>query len=137
MRAIEELGVRSPLKEAGLTKNEIRELSKAFKLPSWDKPSYACLASRFPYGTKISQDVLKNIDYAENKIRSYGISQVRVRHHESIVRIEVPEADIERLTQKVLRHEMISFFKKIGYTYITLDLAGYRTGSLNEVLPCD
>jgi uncharacterized protein len=131
-RASSELGVRSPLKEVGLTKNEIRELSKELGLPTWDKPSAACLASRIPYGTRITPELVMRIDQGEEFLRSLGFKQLRVRHHGPIVRLEVEK---EQLGAVVAHMEEISKkFEELGYTYVTLDLKGYRTGSLNEGL---
>jgi uncharacterized protein len=132
MRAVIEQGVRSPLKEAKLAKADIRELSKRFGLPTWDKPSLACLASRFPYGTKITSEKLRAVDEAEVFLRNLGIRQLRVRHHDQVARIEVPEADMGTLIQN--RERIVSKLKALGYSYITMDLWGYRTGSMNEVL---
>lgn len=132
MRAVDETGVRSPLKEAELTKAEIRELSKNIGLPTWNKPSFACLASRFPYGTKITAENLKKVDAAEGVIKNLGIRQFRVRHHGLIARIEVPEDDMKTIFDN--RKEIIKKFKEMGYKYVTIDLMGYRSGSLNEVL---
>lgn len=134
MKAAEEFGVRSPLKEAGLTKDEIRSLSKRFGLPTWNKPSFACLASRFPYGMKITKENLTKVDKAEDFLKKFGIAQVRVRHQDKLVRIEVLKEDIPKLLEEKLRKQILSFFKKLGYNYITVDLEGYRTGSMNEVL---
>ncbi len=133
-KAAAELGIRSPLKEAKLTKAEIRKLSKSLNLPTWDKPSLACLASRFPYGTKITKDALAVVDKAEEFLRDLGISNVRVRHHDKTARIEVPEPEIAKIVQKNFKDKIIKQFKELGYNYITIDLEGYRTGSLNEVL---
>ena len=132
MKAGQELGVRSPLKEAMLTKEDIREFSKELGLPTWNKPSFACLASRFPYGTMITEGILVILDKAERFIRGLKIPQVRVRHHGSLARIEVLKEDISVLLQK--RDEIVRTFKDLGYTYVTIDLQGYRTGSMNEVL---
>lgn len=132
MRAVAELGVRSPLNEAKLTKNEIRELSKRLGLSTWNKPSLACLASRFPYGTKITREKLLSIGEAETFLRDLGIIQLRVRHHGDIARIEVPEENMEKLLNN--RKQIITKLKDLGYAYITMDLQGYRTGSMNEVL---
>ena len=134
MRAAAELGIVSPLKEAGLTKNDIRELSRMLGLPTWDKPSFACLASRFPYGEEITPEKLTMVDRAESFLRSLGFRQVRVRHHDNMARIEVPEADIPRFLNDSVRESVASKLKEIGYTYISLDLQGYRSGSMNEVL---
>jgi len=133
-RAGRELGVRSPLLETGLTKAEIRELSRAFGLSTWDKPSYACLASRIPYGTAITRDALETIETAEDFLRNLGFAQVRVRHHEKVARIEVPAAEIAHLLDPILRARIAARLRELGYQYVTLDLEGYRTGSMNEVL---
>jgi uncharacterized protein len=134
LKAAEELGVRSPLKEARLIKDEIRLLSKMLDLPTWDKPSMACLSSRFPYNAPIEKESLRQIDQAEEYLRSMGFSQLRVRHHGETARIEVsPEAFIKILDTET-REKIVQKLKKIGYLYVTLDLAGYRTGSMNEPL---
>lgn len=131
-RAQAELGIRSPLKEVGLTKQEIRELSRSLHLNSSEKPAFACLASRFPYGVKITRERLKQVELAEEYLFSLGLTQCRVRYHEHIARIEVPPQEIPIIlahSQKITNH-----LKTLGFTYITLDLEGYRTGSMNEVL---
>jgi uncharacterized protein len=133
-KAAKEHGVRSPLHEVGLTKREIRALSKARGLPTWDKPALACLSSRFPYGTKVEVKALSQIDRAEMFLRGLGFRQVRVRHHGEVARIEVEPAEIARLAVPETREQVVAHFKELGYTYVALDLAGYRTGSLNEVL---
>jgi len=133
-RAGQELGIRSPLKEAGLTKNDIRRLSKAFGLPTWNKPSLACLASRFPYNTEIDIQSLKQVGAAENFLRKMGFGQLRVRHHGDIARIEISPQEFAKIMKPEMRQKMIARLKKLGYLYVTLDLAGYRTGSLNEGL---
>jgi uncharacterized protein len=135
MRAADECGVRSPLKEAGLTKEDIRSLSKLLGLPMWDKPSFACLASRFPYGTRITQENLIKVERAERFIRGFGIPQVRVRHHDRIARIEVMEQDVPTLLGEHIRKRISSYLKNLGYCYVAVDLEGYRTGSMNEALP--
>jgi uncharacterized protein len=129
-----ELGVRSPLQEADLTKAEIRLLSKMYELPTWDKPSMACLASRFPYSVPIERSNLLRVAGAEDALRKLGFVQLRVRHHGDIARIEVPAEDIPRLLDRRIREKIAGRFKKLGYIYVTLDLEGYRTGSLNEPL---
>ncbi len=134
MRAIEELSVRSPLKEAGLTKQEIRELSKQMGLDTWDKPSFACLASRVPYGERITAEKLSMIDRAEQVLSGLGFTNYRVRVHGKLARIEVLPAEIEKLMEKAVREEVAERFKAIGFDYTAADLKGYRTGSLNEVL---
>ncbi|MBU0686326.1 MAG: ATP-dependent sacrificial sulfur transferase LarE [Candidatus Margulisbacteria bacterium] len=131
-RAAEELGILSPLQEVGITKNEIRKFSKERNLPTWDKPSFACLASRFPYGTKITKEILSRLDQGEAFLRTLGFKQVRARHHGNMVRIEVEDIDIPRLV--VERTKIVKKFGKLGYTYVTVDLIGYRTGSMNEEL---
>lgn len=136
LRAVEEEGARSPLREVGLTKGEIREISRQMGLPTWDRPSYACLASRVPYGERITPEKLRMIDAAERFLRKrLGIAQVRVRHHEpNIARIEAPPSDIDKLAAARAREQLVGELTKIGYAYVTLDLRGYRSGSLNEVL---
>jgi uncharacterized protein len=129
-----ELGIRSPLKEVGLTKSEIRRLSKDFGLSTWDKPSMACLASRFPYHTAIERRALRQVARAENLLTRLGLTQVRVRHHGDIARLEISPAEFPLLMKPGARQKLIAGLKKAGYTYITLDLEGYRTGSLNEPL---
>jgi uncharacterized protein len=129
-----ELGVRSPLKEVGLTKVEIRRLSKEMGLPTWDKPSLACLASRFPYHTGIDRRTLLQVARAEDVLRGLGLTQVRVRHHGDIARLEVDPEEFRRVMKPEARRTLIAGLKKAGYIYITLDLEGYRTGSLNEPL---
>jgi uncharacterized protein len=134
LQASRELNVRSPLKEAGLAKTDIREVSKMLKLPNWDKPAYACLSSRFPYGQSITEEKLSMVSEAEKYLRGLGLVQFRVRHHETIARIEVLPEDINILTNSTAREKLTARFKEIGFTYVTLDLAGYRSGSMNEVL---
>jgi len=131
-KALIEHGVRSPLREAGLTKKEIREISREMKLNSWNKPALACLASRFPYGTKITKERLKQVERAESYLSNLGLNQIRVRYHDNTARIEVKKEDFT----KILKHtkKIIQQFKKLGFIYVTLDIEGYRTGSLNEVL---
>ncbi len=133
-RAAQELGIRSPLKEAMFTKEEVRGLSSALGLTTWDKPSFACLASRFPYGEEITVEKLKMIDEAEDFLFGLGFKQVRVRHHENLARIEIYSEEIDRLIDKSLRAKIVSHLKKIGYKYVTVDLQGFRSGSMNEVL---
>ncbi len=134
-RAAQEAGARAPLMEAGWSKADIRALSKEMGLPTWDTPSMACLASRFPYGTALNAEGLARVDAAENFLRqTFGLRQLRVRDHSPIARIEVPEADIERLVAAEARVQIVAKFKELGYTYIVLDLDGFRSGSLNQVL---
>ena len=130
--AKKELKIRYPLCEAGLTKEEIRKLSKKLRLSTWNKPSLACLASRIPYGVRISQKLLERIHRAELHLKSLGIKQVRLRHYNGLCRIEVLERDIPKLISK--REEVLGKLKRLGYNYVTIDLQGYRTGSLNEVI---
>ena len=134
LQASKELNVRSPLKEAGLAKKDIREVSKMLNLPNWNKPAYACLSSRFPYGQSITEEKLSMVSEAEKHLRGLGLVQFRVRHHETIARIEVLPEDIHILTNSPAREELTAKFKEVGFTYVTLDLAGYRSGSMNEVL---
>jgi uncharacterized protein len=134
LQASRELNVRSPLKEAGMTKKDIREVSKMLNLPNWNKPAYACLSSRFPYGQSITEEKLSMVSEAEKYLRGLGLIQFRVRHHETIARIEVLTEDIHILTNSPAREELTAKFKEIGFTYVTLDLEGYRSGSMNEVL---
>ena len=131
-QAIEELRVRSPLKEAKLTKGDIRNISRHLRLSTWDKPAFACLASRFPYRQRINRKNLGKVQQAEKVLKNIGIKQVRVRHHNSIARIEVLEAQIPAIVRQ--RKKIVERLKKIGYKYICIDLQGYRTGSLNETL---
>jgi len=132
--ACEELGIKSPLKEVGLGKEEIRVLSKQMDLPTWNKPSLACLASRFPYNSEIDKASLEQVAKAEEYLWSLGFSQVRVRHHDQIARVEVDPEEVHRLLEPDLRAKIVENLKRLGYAYVTLDLAGYRTGSMNEPL---
>jgi pyridinium-3,5-biscarboxylic acid mononucleotide sulfurtransferase len=134
VKALRELGIRSPLEEAGLTKADIRALSKEAELPTWDRPALACLASRIPYGTRITPELLKKVDEAEAFLRHLGFMQVRVRDHGAIARIEVLPDDRKVLIEDSLVAEIVQKLKSLGYLYVTLDLEGYRTGSLNEAL---
>jgi len=133
-RAAEELGVRAPLQEAGLTKADIRELSRRRGLPTWDLPSRACLASRFPYGDRITPDKLRQVAQAEAVLQEAGFRQYRVRHHGSIARIEVLPEDLPRLVEEPLRSRLVAALKNLGFTYVTADLQGFRSGSMNEPL---
>ena len=134
LRAAEQYGVRSPLVEAGLTKAEIRALSKEKGLPTWDKPAQACLSSRVPYGTPVTVEALGRIADAEEFLRELGLRQLRVRHHDTVARIEVEAQDIPLLVREDIRKRVAERFRAIGYAYVTLDLEGFRSGSLNEVL---
>ena len=138
MKAKSENNVRSPLLEAVLSKAEVRELSRHLGLPTWDKPAFACLSSRFPYGTPITKENLTKIDNAETLLRDEGFRFFRVRFHdERTARIEVGKEEITRMFDEELRDKIVSRMKQLGFTYITLDLQGYRTGSMNEVLPVE
>jgi len=130
-RACRESGVRSPLLEAKLTKDEIRNLSRIKNLPTWDKPASPCLASRIPYGTAVTEDILQKISLSESYLHSLGIRQLRVRHHGDIARIEIDPQDMPLILDKETREKIFNNIKNLGYLYVTLDLAGYRTGSLN------
>jgi uncharacterized protein len=132
MRAAEELGVRSPLLEAGLTKSDIRTVSRRLGLATWDKPSAACLASRIPYGTPITRDRLVQIDEAERFLHSLGATQVRVRYHGDIARIEVEAESLPLLVKN--RSRVANRLRELGFTYVTVDLEGYRSGSMNQTL---
>jgi uncharacterized protein len=132
--AARELGVRSPLMEARLEKGDIRILSQMLKLPTWDKPSMACLSSRFPYHTPIEKKSLRRIEAAEKYIQGMGILRLRVRHHGQIARIEIDPGDFPKIMESQVRAKIVERLKKLGYFYVTLDLAGYRTGSMNEPL---
>jgi len=133
-RAGGENGVKSPLLDAGLSKNEIREISKDLGLPTWDKPATPCLSSRFPYGHKITAEGLLRVDRAESFIRGFGIKELRVRSHSNVARIEVHPGDFSKLTENTAREKIVNFLKSLGYEHVTLDLRGFRSGSANEFL---
>lgn len=133
-KAGREIGVRSPLQEAGLTKVDIRLLSESFGLSTWNKPSMACLASRFPYHTPIERQNLIRVGKAEDALRDLGLAQLRVRHHGDIARIEIAPEEFAKVLPEKARLRLLRRLKKLGYVYVTLDLEGYRTGSLNEPL---
>jgi uncharacterized protein len=132
--AAKRLGVRSPLEEAGLGKKEIRTLSKMLNLPTWDKPSFACLSSRFPYHEKITKTALRQVENAEDYLWQLGMRVFRVRHHDSIARIELGKKEMGLVLEAGLRDQIVKHFKSLGYKYVTLDMEGYRTGSMNETL---
>ncbi len=132
--AAKELGVRSPLIEAELTKAEIRELSRSMGLPTWDKPQMACLSSRFPYGTRITEERVDKIARAEKLLRELGFRDLRVRFHGDIARIEVGAEEIEKFLDKTVRETVVKGVKECGFVYVALDLEGYRSGAMNEVL---
>lgn len=131
-QALAELGIRSPLLEAGLTKDEIRAASRELGLPTWNKQPLACLASRFPYGTTITNARLRQVEECETFLREQGFSTFRVRYHETVARIEVADRDLPRLIAQPLRDQVIARFKSSGFTYVALDLQGFRSGSMNE-----
>jgi len=133
-RAAAEQGVRSPLVEAGLTKAEIRALSQERGLPTWDKPAMACLSSRIPYGSPVTVEALDQIEVAESFLRSLGLRQLRVRHHGQVARIELDESGMAILMSGGRRKAVTDRLKELGFAYVTLDLAGFRSGSMNEVL---
>ena len=134
MQAAKEKKVSSPLKESKMTKEEIRFLSRERGLPTWDKPAYACLASRFPYGDKINAEKLKMVEKAEEFLKKTGFRQVRVRHHGDIARIEVAEEEMENLLVRNSSDSITKNIKDLGFTYVVVDLEGYRTGSMNQTL---
>jgi uncharacterized protein len=131
-QAAKEFGIVSPLLEAGLNKNEIREISRRLGLPTWNKPATPCLSSRIPYGQRITAEALKRIDKAEGFIKRFGIKELRVRDHSGIARIEVTPNEFANLIENSVREKIVAFLKSLGYRYITLDLQGFRSGSLNE-----
>jgi uncharacterized protein len=134
LEAAKQYGVRSPLVEANLTKQDIRDLSKKMGLPTWDKPAQACLSSRIPYGTMVTVEALTRIAKAEHFLRSKGFKQLRVRHHDTIARIEIEPKDFLALLDDSVRDEITEYFKSFGYSYVTMDMNGFRSGSLNEIL---
>ena len=134
MDAAKQMGIQAPLIDVNLTKAEIREVSKWWGLPTWDKPAFACLSSRFPYGTRITRENLRLVDRAEQFLFDLGVRQFRVRHHDTLARIEVDPQEIEFVAAKSIRTQINEKFKSLGYEHIALDLQGYRSGSLNEGL---
>lgn len=134
LKALEELQVKSPLREAGFTKADIRALSRELGLPTWNKQSNACLATRFPYGTEITVDKLALVDNAESVLSGMGFTQLRVRVHDDIARIEIPLEQMPMIFEGENRVAIVDALKNLGFAYVTLDLAGYRTGSMNEKL---
>lgn len=135
MTAAGERGMRAPMKEAGMTKAEVRALSRRWGLPTWDQPASACLSSRIPYGIPVTAAALSMVDRSEAYLKALGFQQVRVRHHEDIARIEVAPDEMARFLEGGTNQQVAERLKEIGYKYVALDLQGYRTGSLNEVLP--
>ncbi len=134
MEAARQKGVRAPMIEAELWKEEIRALSQSLGLPTWDKPSFACLSSRFQYGDRITAEKLRQIDAAEAFVKSLGFREFRVRHHDRLARLELGRAEMDRLWQEGRREAIVAKFRELGYLYVTVDLAGLRSGSANEAL---
>lgn len=134
MEAADQWRVKAPLLEAGITKADVRALAKELGLPNWEKPALACLSSRIPYGTPVTIGSLGQVEKAEGFLWDRGFKNFRVRHHSKLARIEVSSADLPKLLEEPLRSELITYFKNIGYTYVTMDLQGFRSGSGNEVL---
>ena len=132
--AVSELNIKSPLRKMGFTKDEIRRLSKHFNIPTWNKQSFACLSSRFPYGDLISREKLAMVDKAEQLLLDLGFHQVRVRIHNDLARIELDPREFEKFMAEDIRKEVYNRFKQYGFSYISLDILGYRTGSMNEML---
>lgn len=132
--AARQMGARGPLQEAGLGKNEIRLLSRQLGLRTWDKPAYACLSSRIPYGMRVTKEALLQVDAAESFMHELGYRQVRVRHHDKIARIELPRDDMAKVLSDGTAELITEKLRELGYLYVTLDLRGYRTGSMNEAL---
>lgn len=133
-KALEELLIKSPLLEAGFTKADVRAASQLLGLPSWDKQSLACLASRFPYGTAITAERLRQVEYCETFLRKEGFSVFRVRYHGDTARIEVCSEDILRIALSPMREKVVAYFKAAGFTYVAVDLQGFRSGSMDEQL---
>jgi len=134
MKAAQERGVRAPLIEAELWKDEIRALSRELGLPTWDKPSFACLSSRFQYGDRITPEKLRQVDAAEAFVRSLGFRQFRVRHHDRLARLEIDQAELPRLWEGDRREAIVKRLRELGYIYVTVDLAGFQSGSANLLL---
>lgn len=134
MQAARVMGVQAPLIDARLSKAEIRELSRALELPTWDKPSFACLSSRFPYGDQITAEKLRQVDAAEAFLRDLGFRQFRVRHHDKLARLEIPLEEIPRLWADGRDEKIAARFRELGYLYVAVDLLGFRSGSMNEML---
>ena len=132
--AINELGIKSPLREAGFTKEEIRIMSRHFELPTWNKPFFACLASRFPYDERITREKLAMVDQGEQLLMDMGFKQFRVRIHGNVARIELLPEDFGRFMEDNIRLDIAKRFKEIGFAYTALDIIGYRTGSMNETI---
>jgi len=137
IKAARDRGAKMPMVDVGLTKAEIRELSHELALPTWDKPQLACLSSRFPYGTKITPERLRRVDEFEDGLRELGFRQLRVRFHDTIARLEIDTDDLPRVVAPGVRDRIVALGKRLGFSYVALDLAGFRSGSLNEVLPAN
>jgi uncharacterized protein len=137
LQAVAELGVKSPLREIGFSKEQIRILSNYLGLPTWDKQSFACLSSRFPYGEEITEKKLSMVDKSEQLLLDLGFHQLRVRIHGNMARIELDPAEFDKFMQEDVRTKVYDKLKEFGFTYVTLDLKGYRTGSMNETLSAD
>lgn len=134
IRAAKTLGVRSPLAEAGLSKDEVRALARDLELPNWDLPASPCLSSRFPYGEQITKDKLEMVAAAERRLRELGFTTARLRHHGDLARIEVLGRDIPRAAEESVRRAIVGYLRELGYAYVTVDLEGFRSGSMNETL---
>jgi uncharacterized protein len=132
MSAARERGIQSPLIDAGMCKDDVRAVSRAWGLPTWNQPASACLSSRIPYGTQVTEEALRMVDRSETFLKELGFRQVRVRHHESVARVEVAPEEMHRFFEEGRNEAIVSRLKEIGYRYVTLDLQGYRSGSLNE-----
>ena len=134
-QAAKQHAVRSPLIEAGMSKNEVRELSRRVGLPTWDKPASPCLSSRIAYGTTVTIERLSKVDRGEEILREFGFREFRVRHHDTLVRLEISPAELDRVLRKEVLDQLAARFRELGFKYVTLDLEGFRSGSMNEVLP--
>ena len=134
-QAAKQHSVRSPLIEVGLNKNEVRELSRRAMLPTWDKPASPCLSSRIAYGTTVTIERLQKVDRGEEILREFGFREFRVRHHDTLVRLEISPAEMDRVLQKDVIAQLAARFRELGFKYVTLDLHGFRSGSMNEALP--
>ena len=135
--AARDRGARMPLVDAGFTKRDVRDASRALGLRTWDKPQLACLSSRFPYGTEITPDRLRRVDDFEDGLRGLGFRQLRVRFHDAIARLEIDGDELVKVVQPGVREAIVALGKRLGFTYVALDLGGFRSGSLNEVLPAE
>jgi uncharacterized protein len=134
-KAATQHAVRSPLIEVGMSKNEVRELSRRAGLPTWDKPASPCLSSRIAYGTAVTIERLSKVDRGEEILREFGFKEFRVRHHDTLVRLEIAPAELDRALDKEVIEQLAKRFRELGFKYVTLDLEGFRSGSMNEVLP--